>query len=329
MFRRFVLRPVLLLLAVLGLAAATLGAMIAQPLVAPPPLASIQQGAQKIDAKDAPAPAYFAARDGTQIGYRVFEPTGGPGAAAPAAILVHGSAGHSLNMVPLGRALAAAGVRAIAVDMRGHGVSGARGDVAYIGQSEDDLGDLLDHLKLTDRPALVGFSMGGGFAARVAHTPLGARFSRFVLASPFLGADAPTSRPSSGEARWANVDLPRIVALTILHRAGIDCCGALPVIAYGLPPEIRRYATTRYSFNLLSSFGPKDMRYRDLSGVPQPIAIVAGEKDELMFADRYADVAKTAAHAQVAVVPGVDHMGLARAPAALTAIVAAAKGATP
>lgn len=325
MFKRFLLRPILFLLAVAGLAAIALAAMIARAPVAPPPLASIQQGAQKIDARDAPALSYFPARDGTQIGYRVFEPAGAAGA-TPTAILIHGSAGHSLNQVPLGRALAAAGVRAIAIDMRGHGASGTRGDVAYIGQSEDDLADFMDHLKLAEKPALVGFSMGGGFAARVAHAPLGAQFARFVLAAPFLGTDSPTSRPSSGDAQWANVALPRIVALTILHRAGIDCCGALPVIAYGLPPQAARFATTRYSFNLLSSFGPKDMRYRDLSGITQPIAIVAGEKDELMFADRYADVARTAAQARVAVIPGVDHMGLAREPAALAAIVAAVKG---
>jgi len=329
MIKRYLLRPAIALLALVGLGGAILAAMIAQPLVPPPPLASIQQGAQKIDVKDAPALSYFAARDGTQIGYRVFEPQA-DAAPAPVAILIHGSAGHSLNQVSIGKALAAAGVRAIAIDMRGHGVSGARGDVAYIGQSEDDLADFLDHLKLAGKPAqkpvLVGFSMGGGFASRVAHSAMGARFSRFVLVSPFMGSDAPTSRPSSGEARWANVDLPRIVALSILHRAGVDCCGSLPVIAYGLPPEIQRYATTRYSFNLLSSFGPKDMRYRDLAGIDAPIAIIAGEKDELMVADRYAEIAKTASNARAQVIPGVDHMGMARDPAALAAIVAAVKG---
>jgi len=325
MTKRYLFRPVIALLALVGLGAAILAAMIAQPLVPPPPLASIQRGAQQIDVKDAPALAYFAARDGTQMGYRVFEPQA-DATTAPVAILIHGSAGHSLNQVLIGKALAVAGVRAIAIDMRGHGVSGARGDVAYIGQSEDDLADFLDHLKLAGKPALVGFSMGGGFASRVAHSPMGARFSRFVLASPFMGSDAPTSRPSSGEARWANVDLPRIVALSILHRAGVDCCGSLPVIAYGLPPDIQRYATTRYSFNLLSSFGPKDMRYRDLAGIDAPIAIIVGEKDELMVADRYAEIAKTAPNARAQVIPGVDHMGMARDPAALAAIVAAVKG---
>ncbi len=324
MLKRFVLRPAILLLALIGAAAAALAAMIAQPLVAPPPLASIQNGAQAIDPKLAPPLSYFAARDGTQIGYRVFEASGG--ASAPTAILVHGSAGHSMNQTLVGKALAEAGVRAVAIDMRGHGASGMRGDVAYIGQSEDDLADLLDHLKLADKPILAGFSMGGGFALRVAHSAQGAKFSRFVLSSPFLGVDAPTSRPSSGDGHWANIDMPRIVALTFLHRAGIECCGSLSVIAYGLPAEIQRYATTRYSFRLLSSFGPKDSRYRDLQGIEAPISILAGEKDELMFADRYAEVAKTGAHVQVAIIPGVNHMGMGREPAALAAIVAAVKG---
>ena len=102
--------------------------------------------------------------------------------------------------------------------------------------------------------------------------------------------------------------------------------GSLPVIAYGLPPDIQRYATTRYSFNLLSSFGPKDMRYRDLAGIDAPIAIIVDEKDELMVADRYAEIAKTAPNARAQVIPGVDHMGMARDPAALAAIVAAVKG---
>ncbi|MFV0280436.1 MAG: alpha/beta hydrolase [Rhodoblastus sp.] len=326
MFKRFVLRPLGFLLGLLGLAAIVLAVMIAQPLVAPPPLASIEKGARAIDPRDAPALAYFTARDGTQIGYRIYPVA--PGDSTLTAILIHGSAGHSLNQTQIGKALAAAGVRAIAIDMRGHGVSGTRGDVAYIGQSEDDLADLLAHLDIPDKPVLVGFSLGGGFALRVAHSPLGKKFRSFVLVSPFLGANAPTSRPSSGGAGWASVDMPRIVALSLLHRLGIDCCGSLPVIAYALPPDIQRHVTLRYSFRLLSSFGPKDMRYRDLSGIDAPITIVAGANDELMFADRYAEVARTNAHARTAIVPGVDHMGMAHDPAALAAIVAAVKGET-
>lgn len=324
MLKTFILRPIVYLLALFGLAAAVLAAMIARPVVAPPPLESILKGARSVDTTDASALSYFVARDGTQLGFRVYEAAGG--AAGPAAILIHGSAGNSLNKHLVGKALAAAGVRAIALDMRGHGVSGTRGDVSYIGQSEDDLADLLDHLKLAEKPVLVGHSMGGGFAARVAHMPLGQKFSRFVLVSPFMGVDAPTSRSSSGGARWTSVDTPRIVVLTILHRFGVECCEQLPVLAFALPPEARRYVTTRYSFRLLSSFGPKDMRYRDLSGIEAPVEIIAGANDELMVAERYADVAKTGARAHATIIPGVDHMGAARDPAALAAIVAAAKG---
>ncbi|MCB9997658.1 MAG: alpha/beta fold hydrolase [Methylobacteriaceae bacterium] len=327
MFKTYILRPSVVLFALFalfGLAVAVLAAMIARPLLAPPPLESILKGARAVDASDAPALSYFVARDGTQLGFRVYEPAGE--VSGPAAILIHGSAGGSLAMHLVGKALSAAGVRAIAPDLRGHGVSGTRGDIAYIGQSEDDLADLLDHLKFAQKPALVGFSSGGGFAARIAHAPLGEKFSRFTLVSPFLGIDAPTARPSTGGARWTSVDTPRIVALTILHRLGIECCEQLPVLAFALPHESRRFVTTRYSFRLLSSFGPKDMRYRDLSGIEAPIEIVAGADDELMVAGRYADVAQTGARARVTIVPGVDHMGATRDPAALAAIVAATKG---
>lgn len=326
MLKRFILRPLVVLLALFGLGAGALAVMIAQPLVAPPPLESIRKGAQAMDWSGAPSPTYFTARDGTQLAYRAY-PARGANAGATA-ILIHGSAGSSLNKHAVALALAEAGIPAIALDMRGHGASGTRGDVAYIGQSEDDLADLLEKLALPEKPILIGHSMGGGFALRVARGPLAEKFSRYVLVSPFLGVDAPTTRPANGGARWTEVDRPRIVALTILHRFGVDCCGSLPVIAFALPPEIARYVTTRYSFRLLSSFGPKDMRYRDLSDVKSPVEIVAGAEDELMVAKKYAAVARTGANVRVTIIPGVDHMGAARDPAALAAIVAAAKGET-
>lgn len=324
MLKRFILRSFIALLAFIGTGAIIFAILIGRPLIPPPPLQSILKGAQAMDSRDAPPLAYFAARDGTQLAYRAYDPTGGA-SSSPTAILIHGSAGNSLNNHLAGKALAAAGVRAIAVDMRGHGASGTRGDVSYIGQNEDDLADLLDHLKLDERPVLVGHSMGGGFTLRVAHTPLGQKFSRFVLLAPFLGIDASTSRPSSGGARWTSVDTPRIVALSILHRFGLECCESLPVLAFALPQEAQRYVTTRYSFRLLSSFGPKDMRYRDLSGIDAPIDIIAGANDELMIAERYEDIARSGAHARVQIIAGVDHMGVVREPAALQAIVAAVK----
>ena len=51
------------------------------------------------------------------------------------AILIHGSSGSSGNAIHvLSTALAAHGVESYAVDIRGHGSSGTRGDIRYVGQ---------------------------------------------------------------------------------------------------------------------------------------------------------------------------------------------------
>ena len=82
---------------------------------------------------------------------------------------------------------------------------------------------------------LVGHSSGGGFALRVAGSPIQNLFERSVLLAPYLGYDAPTTRPSSGG--WANADIPRIVGLMALRGIGVTCCEALPVLAFAVPPN--------------------------------------------------------------------------------------------
>ena len=62
---------------------------------------------------------------------------------------------------------------------------------------------------------LVGHSSGGGFALRVAGSPIQNLFERTVLLAPYLGYDAPTTRPNSGG--WANADIPRIIGLMALR----------------------------------------------------------------------------------------------------------------
>ena len=49
----------------------------------------------------------------------------------------------------LAAALAARGVESLAVDIRGHGASGTRGDIGYLGQLEDDLADLVGIVRKT------------------------------------------------------------------------------------------------------------------------------------------------------------------------------------
>ena len=84
-----------------------------------------------------------------------------------------------------------------------------------------------------------------------------------MLLAPYLGYDAPTTRPNSGG--WAKADIPRIVALMALRRAGINCCEALPVLAFAVPPNSEKTADRRpIPIRLMRNFAVRDFR-RDLA----------------------------------------------------------------
>ena len=187
------------LLALVGAAAIAAALMLASPVRPPPTLASIHEGAMRIDAAGAPNMSRFQARDGTWLAYRLYPAASG--AQDRIAILAHGSSASSIEMDRIATALAQAGVTAVALDIRGHGASGTRGDIAYRGELDDDLADLVAELRKAApaaRFSLIGHSAGGGFALRIAGSPLGDAFDRFVLLAPYLGYSAPTNRRGGG-----------------------------------------------------------------------------------------------------------------------------------
>ena len=316
-------RVVIALLAVAGGAAIALALMLASPVRVPPPLASIHEGAKRMDAVEAPDLSRFQARDGTWLAYRRYPAASG--ARDRIAILAHGSSASSIEMDRIATALADGGVTAVAVDMRGHGASGTRGDIAYPGQLDDDLADLVAELRKANpaaRFSLIGHSAGGGFALRIAGSPLGDTFERFVLLAPYLGYTAPTNRPAEGPGLWASPDLPRIIATQMLERIGIDWPQSLPAIAFANVPEAKMRVTSQYSFRLLMNYtAPPDWKGAFLHAKGR-IAVVAGEDDELMDAEAYRRVLPPLG-ARVTIVPGVDHMGVVYRPEAIKAILAA------
>ncbi len=314
---------ILWLLALTGAASIGLGLMLAAPLRFPRTLASILDGAAQIDAEGLPGLARFQARDGTWLAYRLYPATSG--ARDRLAILAHGSAGASNQMHAIARALANAGIAAAAVDFRGHGASGTRGDVAYSGQLDDDLTDLIAELRAVHPDArfvFIGHSSGGGYGLRVAAGPLRQDFDRFVLLAPYLSHRAPTTRPTKDAERWASADVPRIVAILLLARLGVDEPQSLPVLAFATAPAAKKAVTDRYSFRLMRSYAAPD----DWKGAFEPsrgrIWVIAGADDELMDAAAYARVLPPLG-ARVTIVPGVDHIGLCFRPEAIKATVAA------
>jgi pimeloyl-ACP methyl ester carboxylesterase len=308
-------------LCAVGGVALILAAMIATPLQRPPELRSVSDSAKGIDWSTMPPLERFQARDGTWLGFRHYAPNGP--ATGRGAIFIHGSSGSSGTVNhALTHAIAARGVETWALDMRGHGGSGTRGDLGYVGQLEDDLVDFVAEVRKTapDLPlTLIGHSAGAGFSLRVAATPIMQdMFARTVLLAPYLGYDAPTNKPHSGG--WANADLPRLFALAALRKLGIDCCSQLPVLALAVRPNMEKILVSTYSDRLMRNFATRGYRL-DLPAVTHPMTIFGGAEDEMMISDKYAETVQAIKPSvDVKVIDGINHMGIVTAPKAVNAI---------
>ena len=304
-----------------GVVALVLLALLATPLQPVPELQSISRARATVDLSTLPAIERFQARDGTWLGFRHYGAGGTP--TGRVAIVIHGSSGSSGGTIhALSQALAGRGVDTFAVDMRGHGTSGTRGDIGYVGQLEDDLADFVAVLRNTVPSApltLVGHSSGGGFALRVAGSPIQNLFERFVMLAPYLGYDAPSTRPSSGG--WANADIPRIIGLLALRGLGINCCEALPVLALAVPANSEKTLVSTYTDRLMRNFAVRGDFRRDLAAATKPLTIISGAADELMFSDKYAEAVRGAKVAvDVKVIDGINHMGIVAAPKAISIV---------
>ena len=306
------------LLAAVGLAALALGGMLAWPIRQPPELTSISSARKSIDFSALPAVERFQARDGTDLAYRHYAAQGP--ATGRIAVVVHGSSGSGRGAIhAVSAALADRGVQTFSADIRGHGSSGTRGDIRYIGQLEDDLADLVGEIRKNNPAApltLIGHSSGGGFALRVAGSPIQHLFARTVLLAPYLGYDAPSSRSDDGH--WASPDIPRFLALSLLRQLGLPWAESLPTIAFAVPPNSVRLQTASYSYRLMLNFGPGMDFRQNLAAATSPISIFAGAADEIMLSGKYQEAVGN--RAAVRIIDGIDHMGIVANPAALSII---------
>jgi non-heme chloroperoxidase len=311
---------VLLLLAIAGALAAFF------PPAEPKPCASITDPFTRMNLAGLPNLERFPARDGAMLSYRYY-----PAAGDRAVVLVHGSSASSRSMHQLALALQRDGAAVIALDMRGHGANQPHGDIAYLGQLEDDMEDFLHAAELRyagKKITLLGFSSGGGFALRIAGGRLGARFDRYVLLSPFLDYKAPTVRPygpSGHDSPWCSVAVLRIVGLSILNGFHIHNFDHLAVLGFPVPSGIEA-VTTRYSFVMQKNFGVHPDYKGDIRKTPKPMQVLVGGADELFFPEKFAEIF----HAErpeipVEIVPGMNHADMVTNPVAIEAIVRAVR----
>ncbi|MEO6030864.1 MAG: alpha/beta hydrolase, partial [Burkholderiaceae bacterium] len=228
------------------------------------------------------------------------------------------------SMHVLAKAFAAAGYAAYALDIRGHGASGPKGKIGYVGQLEDDLDAFTRAVSLPKPSTLAGFSSGGGFVLRFAGSARQDQFQSYLLLSPFLSQNAPNYRPDSGG--WVSVGVPRIIALSVLNLAGIRVFNDMSVTSFALNEEAKSFLTPEYSFALAANFRPQSDYEANIRAVHQPCAVVAGTADEAFHTDRLEGIfRKQGKNWPVTLVPGVGHIPLTLEPGAVNAAVEAVK----
>ena len=214
---------------------------------------------------------YLKAADGTRLALRAALPAGEPWAVA---LFLHGIALHSKLYLPFLDALAAAGIAAFGLDLRGHGASDGRpGDLGRRGTLLADVGLAQAALRrlFPDLPLIwVGHSLGAGlwWKQLARGEAAGAAFVS-IASGPILAA--------LGQA-WRTGQLIMLPRPTRLLAEGLRP-GArwIEVLTPPVPAEFG--LVTRYSPRFLRDALPWGFGLRRLRA-PMPVLAVIGEADQ-------------------------------------------------
>jgi pimeloyl-ACP methyl ester carboxylesterase len=226
-------------------------------------------------------------------------------------LLVHGWGASVYTFRALLPALARAGLRCFAVDLRGHGLSSA-GDGSYTTATLlTDLRAIIGELGGRQLD-LVGHSMGGGLALRLGiESPRLVR--RLVLAAPVgLG----TVRFLS-VARLLTPKVPRILNPLMVPRSAT---AALIRGAYGDPNAVsddvidQYWAPSQFATyypavrSLLADFDWSPLPVAQLHRLALPTLVILGTADRLIPDGR--DLAGELSNASVLLLQGAGHLGI-------------------
>jgi pimeloyl-ACP methyl ester carboxylesterase len=294
----------------------------------PPALASVTDPFAKMNLSELPPVARYRARAGGELSYRAYQAGG-----SEVAVLIHGSAGSSTDMHSMAKALRDSGVTVYVPDLRGHGANYPHGDVAYLGQLDDDMEDFLHAMRPKlpgSRWTLVGFSSGGGFALRVAGSNRGREFDRYILLSPFLKYNAPTARAATREKTagagghsWYSVSVQRIIGLSIFNLFGLHQFDGLTVLAFPVPQNIES-TTATYSYRMQKSFEPYSDYGAEIRAVPRPMQVFVGGRDELFVPEKFGEVfGAERGDIPVIILAGMGHSDMITKPEAIGRVVKA------
>jgi pimeloyl-ACP methyl ester carboxylesterase len=118
---------------------------------------------------------------------------------------------------------------------------------------------------------------------------------------------------------WANLHRQRLYGLIALNTLGIHGYDGLPIIEFNKPEQYwDGTETLAYSYRLNASYHPRYKYADDLRALDGKTLVLVGADDEAIDAEALRVLfAKSAPRARIAVLPGINHLGIFSAPTAL------------
>src|SRR5262249_33159967 len=97
-----------------------------------------------------------------------------------------------------------------------------------------------------------------------------------------------------------------------------------PVVRFAINEKDRDVLTPQYSFALAQNFRPQRDYQANIRAIKKSFSVLAGQNDEVSYADRFAALFKAAVQdVLVTIPPGIDHIPLTPDPVAIQAAIAA------
>jgi non-heme chloroperoxidase len=261
-------------------------------------------------APDIPAFERFMTRTGEELAYRVYDSS-----SERILIFVHGSSYHGAGYHGLASSISSGGAaKVILPNLRGHLLSGRRrGDVDYIGQLEDDLADLVRHLRgegFQGPIVLGGHSSGGGLAIRFAGGTHNDLVSSYLILSPIIPTSPAVRLGTSGG--WTSLHKRRLFGLLFLNVFRMHGLDGLSIIEFNKPAKYwDGTETLSYSHRLNASYHPPYRYAGSLRALDGKALVLVGSDDEAVDPDALRDLfASNAPHSQVIVLPAINHFGI-------------------
>jgi pimeloyl-ACP methyl ester carboxylesterase len=252
--------------------------------------------------RDAPAPGRIVEVDGVGIHY-VEQGSG------PAVLLIHGFGGHTYSFRYTIPALAT-DYRVIAADLMGFGYSERPGAADYsLTAHAARMLRLMDELGI-DRAAVVGHSMGGEVAMRMA-AMAPERIVRVVLAGSVSGDRIPTL-PVTPIIKPFLPAMRHLVRLTLLHRAVYDPAHLTPEVrdAYLAPTRLK--GSIEGIYQLFKD--ARSDRKIEYSRIKQPVLVLWADHERVVPRAALRRIQQHLPQADVVVIERAGHLLLEEQP---------------